>query len=252
MASHQECMDNDVSDFLRFGQVIQGSQFVSVRSCLEFEPEAIHLLCKLFQKPVVPVGLLPPLPSNEDKRDEKWEAIKAWLDSKREKSVFYVELGSEVNLSQEFMHQLAFGFEERVSDRGLVLSGWAPPLRILDHSSTGGFLTHCGWSSIIEGLSFCRALILFFGVSLDQGLNARLMHGKKVGLEIERDEMDGSFSSDLVARTIRQVMVEPEGGPLRANAWAVREIFGNVALGNKYLDHFAQFIEEYAPATGKV
>ncbi|XVF88805.1 hypothetical protein PTKIN_Ptkin19aG0081000 [Pterospermum kingtungense] len=281
--NHQQCVDEDVSDTQRGGLVIQGCQFVTLRSCSEFEPDQIRLLTKLYQKPIVPLGLLPPsLPSNDDKRDEKWEAIKAWLDSKGEKSVFYVALGSEVNLSKEFMHQLAFGieksklpfiwvvrdrplvdgdqtghqdmiippgFEERVSDRGLVLKGWAPQLRILAHASVGGFLTHCGWSSIIEGLRFGRALILFSGASSDQGLNARLLHGKKIGLEIERNEVDGSFTSDLVAKTIRQVMMEPEGEPLRANAWAMRDIFGNEELSNKYLDGFVRFIEEFAPST---
>ncbi|XP_022756434.1 UDP-glycosyltransferase 91C1-like [Durio zibethinus] len=279
MLNHQECME-DVSDFQRGGLVIQGCQFVTIRSCSQFEPDQIQLLSKLYQKPVVPLGLLPPsLPSKEDKRDEKWEAIKKWLDSKGVKSVFYVALGSEVILSQEFMHQLAFGieksnlpfiwvvrssalvegqvghqdiippgFEERVSDRGLVLRDWAPQLRILAHSSVGGFLTHCGWSSIIEALKLGRPLILFSGASSDQGLNARLLHGKKVGLEIERNEQDGSFTSDLVAQKIRQVMVEPEGEPIRANAWAMREIFGNEQLSNKYLDEFTRFIEEFAPS----
>ncbi|XVF35066.1 hypothetical protein REPUB_Repub18cG0112900 [Reevesia pubescens] len=278
MVTHQECME-DVSDFQRFGLVIQGCRFVTMRSCSEFEPDQIQLLRKLYQKPVVPVGLMPPsLTSNGDKRDEKWEAIKKWLDSKKEKSVFYVALGSEVRLSQEFMHNLAYGiekcnlpfiwvirnrpvlvegqmgdediipqgFEERVSDRGLVLRDWAPQLRILGHSSVGGFLTHCGWSSIIEALKFGRALILFSGASSDQGLNARLLHGKKVGLEIERNEQNGSFTSDLVARTIRQVMVEPEGESIRVNAWAMREIFGNEEFSNNYLDGFTRFIEEFA------
>ncbi|XVE97952.1 hypothetical protein REPUB_Repub03eG0063200 [Reevesia pubescens] len=236
MVTHYECMDEDVSDFQRLGLIIQGSQFVIVRSCSEFEPDQIQLLSKLYQKPIVPVGLLPPsLPSNEDKRDENWEAMKKWLDSKQDKSVFYVALGSEVRLSQEHMHQLAYGieksnlpfiwvvrnrplveeqigdqdiipsgFEERVSDRGLVLRDWAPQLQILAHSSVGGFLTHCGWSSIIEALKFGRALILFSGGSSDQGLNARLLHRKKVGLEIERNEQDGSFTSDLVAQSLRR------------------------------------------------
>ncbi|MBA0564548.1 hypothetical protein Golob_009484 [Gossypium lobatum] len=63
---------DDVSDFQRMGQLIQGSQFVTTRACFEFEPDEIKLLIKLYQKPVVPVGLLPPsLPSNEDKRDDK-------------------------------------------------------------------------------------------------------------------------------------------------------------------------------------
>ncbi|XWS70037.1 hypothetical protein CRYUN_Cryun03dG0014800 [Craigia yunnanensis] len=282
--SHQECMDEDVSDFQRTGQVIQGCQFVTMRSCFEFEPDQIQLLSKLYQKPVVPVRLLPPsLPSNEDKRDEEWEATKKWLDSKEKKSVFYVALGSEVSLSQELTHQLAFGleksnlpfiwvvrnrplvegqmghqnkippgFEERVSDRGLVLRDWAPQLRILAHSYVGGLLTHCGWSSIIEALKLGWALILFSGVSSDQGLNARLLHGKKVGLEIERNEQDGSFTSDLVAKTIRQVMVEPEREMIRANAWAMRETFDNEELSNNYLEGFNRLIEGFAPSALEV
>ncbi|PPS04998.1 hypothetical protein GOBAR_AA15670 [Gossypium barbadense] len=270
-------MDDDMSDIHRIGRLIQGCQFVTVRTCFEFEWDVIKLFIKLYQKPVVPVGLLPPLLSLPSNEDNKWEAIKSWLDSKGEKSVLYIAFDSEVNLSEESMHQLAFGigksnltfiwvvrnspvgegqmneiiplgFEKRVSNRGLVLRDWAPQLRILAHSSVGGFLTHCGWSSIIEALMYSRALILFFGGNSDQGLNARLLHGKKVRLEIERNEVDGSFTSDLVAATIRRVMVEPEGEVLRANAQAMREIFGNEELSNNYLNEFTRFIEEFSPS----
>ncbi|KAG4144371.1 hypothetical protein ERO13_D05G032850v2 [Gossypium hirsutum] len=228
-------------------------------TCYEFEPEALRVLSKIHQKPIVPLGLLPPSLSNiEDKGDENWETLKKWLDSKQEKSVFYVALGSEVSLSQESMHELAFGieksglpfiwvvrkppldeepfaedmipteFEERVSKQGMVLRGWAPQLRILGYSSVGGFLTHCGWSSVIESLGLGKPLILFPGGNADFGLTARLMHWKKVGFEIERNDVDGSFKSDLVAACTKRVMVDPEGEQLRANALAIKEIFGNV------------------------
>ncbi|XVF35063.1 hypothetical protein REPUB_Repub18cG0112600 [Reevesia pubescens] len=275
VVSHQECMDS-VSDFERTEIVLLSCKIMAIRSCFEFEADAFGVLSKIHQKPIVPLGLLPPsIPSNEDKGDENWEALKKWLDSKQEKSVFYVALGSEVSLSQEFMHELAFGieksglpfiwvvrnrplvegqfvddiipsrFEERVSDRGLVLRGWAPQLRVLAHSSVGGFLTHCGWSSVIESLGFGVPLILFPGGSSDLGLVARLMHGKKVGLEIERNDLDGSFTSDSVAESIKRVMVDPQGEQLRANAHAMKEVFANVELSNKYLDEFTRSIEEF-------
>ncbi|MBA0564547.1 hypothetical protein Golob_009483 [Gossypium lobatum] len=38
-------------------------------------------------------------------------------------------------------------------------------------------------------------------------------------------------------------MVDPEGEQLRANALAMKEIFGNVELSNKCLDEFTQSIE---------
>ncbi|TYI25198.1 hypothetical protein ES332_A05G034600v1 [Gossypium tomentosum] len=271
--SHKECEDI-VSDVERYATVLLNCKILTLRTCYEFEPEALRVLGKIHQKPIVPLGLLSPSLSNiEDKGDENWKALKKWLDSKQEKSVFYVALGSEVSLSQQSMHELAFGieksglpfiwvvrkpplveeqfaevmippeFEERVSKRGMVLRGWAPQLRILAHSSVGGFLTHCGWSSVIESLGLGKPLILFPGGSADLGLIARLMHWKKVGFEIERNDVDGSFKSDLVAACIKRVMVDPEGEQLRANALAMKEIFGNVELSNKCLDEFTQLIE---------
>ncbi|KAE8682584.1 putative UDP-Glycosyltransferase superfamily protein [Hibiscus syriacus] len=274
MVSHQECEDT-ISDSERHGTLILNCKILAVRSCYELEPEALRVLNKIHQKPIVPLGLLPPsLFGTEDEvGDENWEALKKWLDSKQEKSVFYVALGSEVCLSQELMHELAYGIEkselpfiwvvrnpplveersaedmippgleERVSERGLILRGWAHQLKILAHSSVGGFLTHCGWSSVIESLGVGKPLILFPVGSSDLGLVARLMQWKKVGLEIERDNVDGSFTNELVAGSIKRVMVDQEGEQLRANAHAMKEIVGSVELSNKYLYEFTQLLE---------
>ncbi|KAK0572608.1 hypothetical protein LWI29_034184 [Acer saccharum] len=283
IVSHQDCMDSAVSDWQRVGITIRDCRAFALRSCPEFEPEAFSLLSRLLQKPVLPVGLLPPTLQDTASDDEKWQVFKDWLDSKREKSVIYVALGTEVTLSQELMHELAFGleksglpfiwvvkdrplvegenmgshiipngFEDRVSGRGLVWKDWAPQLRILAHSSVGGFLTHSGWSSVIEALGLGRVLILLSGASSDTGLVARLMHSKRVGLEIERNEQDGSFTSESVAESIRRVMMSPEGETLRANAWAMREVFCNIDLHNKYLNEFTQFIESETASTRSI
>ncbi|GMI81308.1 UDP-glycosyltransferase 91C1 [Hibiscus trionum] len=275
MVSHQECEDT-ITDPERHETMLLNCKVLAVRSCYELEPDALRVLSRVNQKPIVPLGLLPPLLSNvegDSAEDENWEALKKWLDSKQEKSAFYVALGSEVNLSQELMHELAYGiekselpfiwvvrkpplveeesvkniippgFEERVSNRGLVLRGWAPQLKILAHSSVGGFLTHCGWSSVIESLGVGKPLILFPVGSSDLGLVARLMHGKQVGLEIDRNNIDGSFTSDSVAKSIKRVMVDHEGEQLRANACAMKGIFGNIELSDKYLNEFTRTLE---------
>lgn len=260
--------DSNTSDLERLGRSILGCDIVAVRACSEFEAEPLSLLKKLHASPVVPMGLLPPQNKRRHEGDGRWSELKQWLDDRKEKSVFYVALGTEVALSQESMHELACGieksdlpfvwvvgpkvspgtipsgFESRVLGRGFVWVGWAPQLDILAHPSVGGFLTHCGWSSIIEALGHGRALILFSGGFSDQGLMARLMDERRVGLEVLRDSRDGSFTSDSVAETIRRVMVEPEGKEVRANAWAAREIFGNVELGRKYHEGFARALEE--------
>ncbi|KAL3747205.1 hypothetical protein ACJRO7_016045 [Eucalyptus globulus] len=260
---HQRCMDDEVSDFSRFGHTIDGCDFVIVRSCHEFESEPLSLLPEIYQKPVLPIGLVTPAIRDEvGADDEKWKALESWLSAKREKSVLYIALGTEVILSSELTNELAAGieksglpfvwvvrnslvpagFEDRVSDRGFVWAGWAPQTRILAHEAIGGFLTHCGWNSTIEALSH----------GLPLGVMARFLHQKRVGFEVPRDEVDGSFTGNVVAESIRQVMVEPEGEPIRANAWAMKEVFGDMELQNKYMEEFAGILETSAAKDQKM
>lgn len=275
---NQDGMDDSVSDYLRAAFVLQDCRVVILRSCAEFEPDALRLLGKMLQKPVLPVGLL--APSLQDSAaGEHWPVLKDWLDSKENNSVVYAAFGTEMTLSQELLHELAYGleksglpfiwifknrplvegesgldhllppgFQDRVSGTGLVWTDWAPQLRILAHPSIGGFLTHSGWSSVIEALGLGRPLILLPGSS-DTGLVARLMHSRRLGLEVERNEQDGSFTRDSVADCIRRVVVDQEGEPLRANARAVRDIFGSTHLSYKHLDEFTRFIENYTAST---
>lgn len=279
MLKNWDGMDPDVSDLQRMADAIEGTRFVTTRSSSEFEPDATSLLKKLYGKPVVPLGFLPPSMeaisnnSHDAQGDETWETLKRWLDNKKEKSVFYIALGTEVSLSPDLMHELAYGieksrlafvwvvndrplveglmgpdiippgFETRVSDRGMIWRGFAPQLRTLAHPSVGGFLTHCGWSSVVEALGLGLPLILFSGGTSDMGLIARLMQERGLGLEVPRDEKTGSFTSDSVAELIRRVMVDEEGKSVRAKAWAMRDMFGNGELNNRCLDEFVRFLE---------
>ena len=266
MSFHDQ-MDPDFSDFFRLAKVIQGCRFVATRSCSELETDSLSLLQKLYQKPVIPVGLMPSEVKDSD-GDQSWDSLRQWLDGKTQNSVLYIALGTEVTLSQDQMNELASGieksglpfvwvvktkdhpvitgFEDLVSGRGLFWTNWAPQKQILAHPSVGGFLTHCGWSSVIEALGFGRALILFPGASSDLGLMAQLLANKRVGLEVPRDDRDGSFTVNSVSESIKRVMVEEEGEEIRKNAWAMRKIFGNVKLQIKYLDDFASILENYS------
>lgn len=46
------------------------------------------------------------------------------------------------------------GFEDKIKENGhgLLVRGWAPQVLILEHEAIGGFVTHCGWNSILEGV----------------------------------------------------------------------------------------------------
>ena len=54
----------------------------------------------------------------------------------------------------------------------MCFSGWAPQMQILKHPATGGFLSHCGWNSILE--TVCAGVpILAWPSAAEQHLNAR-------------------------------------------------------------------------------
>lgn len=253
--------ESGVSDTVRFLASIDGCDLVLFRTSYEFEPEWFDIICEFYRKPVIPIGVLPPSLEDDQFDDyENWDSIKKWLDEQPVNSVVFVALGSEAVLSQVELTELALGLEcsglpffwvirksitestqlpngflERIKDRGVVNIGWVPQVRMLSHSSIGGFLTHCGWNSAIEGLSFGRVLI-FFPVMNDQGLNVRLLRGKKLGVEIPRNEKDGSFTRESVAASIKLAIVSEEGEELRANAREVKGLFGDKSKNDHYID----------------
>ncbi|KAK6150334.1 hypothetical protein DH2020_015266 [Rehmannia glutinosa] len=237
--------ESGFSDFYRGGKVIVGSDLILVRHCYEFEPDWVTLLEELHNRPVLPLGLMPPTVQNhnntdKDGDDEIWVSIKNWLDGQNRGSVVYVALGSEVTPSQDQLN----GFEERVKGRGIVWRSWVPQLKILSHDSVGGFLTHCGWSSIVEGLMFGYPLITL-PFLVDQGLNSRVIVEKQLGVEIPRNEEDGSYTRNSVADSVKLVMLENDGKKFRERAKDVATIFGDTALHSRYIDNFVNFLENH-------
>lgn len=262
--------DSGPSVISRFVQTLARSRFVATRSCPELEPEAFPLLTRLYGKPAVPLGLLPPQPDGTRgvSRSTEDDSTMRWLDAQPAKSVVYVALGTEAPLRVELLRELAHGLElagtrflwalrtpagvqedsiipdgfvERTGDRGLVATRWVPQVRVLAHGAVAAFLTHCGWGSIVEGLQFGHPLIMLpiFG---DQGPNARLMEEWKVGLQVARNEKDGSFDRHGVAGAVRAVAVEEEGKVLATNARKLQHIVADRACQERCIDVFIQHL----------
>ena len=115
-------------------------------------------------------------------------------------------------------------------------------MRVLAHGAVGAFLTHTGWSSLMESFLFGHPLVML-PLFADQCVTARAMAARAVGLEVPRDERDGSFAGVDVARTVRRVMAEgEEGKALARNARAFQEILCNRAKQDKYVDELVEHL----------
>ncbi len=77
----------------------------------------------------------------------------------------------------------------------------------------------------------------------DQGLIARFLEEKQAGIEVPRNEQDGSFTRDSVAETLRLVMKDEKGKIYRDKAKEMTTIFGDRDLQYRYIDKFVEFLE---------
>ncbi|GJM96330.1 hypothetical protein PR202_ga13154 [Eleusine coracana subsp. coracana] len=254
----------------RFLQTFDKCKILAYRSCLEFEPESMPLLPNIFNKPVIPLGLLPP-PAGGHKQERESPAL-TWLDEQPPKSVVYVAFGSELPLIVEQLHEIALdlelagqrflwalrkpngvdpdadvlppGFEARTRGRGLVATGWVPQSSILARAAVGAFMTHCGWSSTIEGLR-CGHPMVMLPVYGDQWPNARMMEARKVGVKVPKHVKDGSFDRDGIAGAVRAVMCEEEGKRVFAeNANKMQDIVAG-KCHERHIDEFVQCLRTY-------
>ncbi|CAJ2664929.1 unnamed protein product [Trifolium pratense] len=186
----------------------------------------------------------------------------SWLDKQQPCSVLYVSFGSGGTLSQEQIDELALGLElsnqrflwvvrapsssssstayfsaqndldplqflpsgflERTKEKGMVIPSWAPQIQILSHGSIGGFLSHCGWNSVLESVMHGVPLITW-PLFAEQRMNAVLLsEGLKVGLR-PRVHENGIVGRVEISHVIKCLMEEEEGEKLRNNMKELKE-----------------------------
>ncbi|CAL4912553.1 unnamed protein product [Urochloa decumbens] len=159
--------------------------------------------------------------------DESEDACIKFLDSKPAASVLYVSFGSQNTIPAAQMTELArgleasgrpfiwavrppvefdgdeefraewlpAGFEDRVAAtaRGVVVRGWAPQVGILAHASTGAFLSHCGWNSVLESL-WHGVPVVGWPLLADQVFDSRLLEEELgVGVEVASGRVFGGL-----------------------------------------------------------
>jgi hypothetical protein len=152
------------------------------------------------------------------------KALALGLESSQQPFIWVVRPPLEAPLNSEFSAEfLPEGFEERVKEkkRGLLIRKWAPQLLILSHPSTGGFLSHCGWNSVLESLSQ-GVPIIGWPMAAEQFANSKVLEEVGVCIEMWRGK-DGELKRETVERTVRMLMKEEKGNRLRQKAKEIRE-----------------------------
>jgi len=247
------------------------SDAIGFKGCREIEGPYVDYLKQEFGKPVLLSGPVLPEPP-KTVLDEKWGS---WLNRFEDGSLVYCALGSEWKLTLEQFHELLLGleltgypflailkppvgfetiedalpegFEERVKEKGIVHSGWIQQQLILEHSSVGCFVTHCGAGSLTEGLTNNCQMVLIPHLDGDHIINAKIMGRElKVGVEVKKGEEDGLFTKESVCEAVKIVMDDENeiGREVRNNHDKLRNLLLNQDLESSCVDGFCEKLQE--------
>jgi hypothetical protein len=170
--------------------------------------------------PISPLCLARPAPTSRHGGAPAWMR---WLDEKAAagRAVLYVALGTFMAVQEAQLREVAnglersgldflwavrpvdvvlsAGFEERVRGRGLVVREWVDQCAILEHGCVRGFLSHCGWNSMLE--SICAGVpVAAWPMAVEQPLNAKLAVDElRIGLKVSAaGNDDDTVTSGLV------------------------------------------------------
>ncbi|KAK4581188.1 hypothetical protein RGQ29_024747 [Quercus rubra] len=222
---------------------------IIVNTFMEMESYALNSFLDGETPPVYPVGPVVSLKSGAhlSPNGVHYKHIMTWLDDQPASSVVFLSFGSMGSLSEPQVREIAFGllngnfrflwslrvpqqkekekglghndnrniedflpkgFLERTSGHGIICE-WIPQGEVLAHKAIGGFVSHCGWNSILESLWF-GVPIVTWPLFAEQQLNAFKLV-KELGLAVEmkledRNSGDHLVLEDEVEKAIRCVM----------------------------------------------
>lgn len=270
---HVQSLPDDVLDFIvRQTNLMRKATWILSNSVsLEIERDVEEELQK--EMPIMSVGPLLVLTphSAADLGVSLWhddETCLDWLKGRPPASVLYIAFGSLVVFSSQQIQEIAMGleasqqpflwalrpesvvgeewtilqdeFQSRTADRGRVVS-WAPQRQVLEQEAVGGFLTHCGWNSVME--SICRGKpMLGCPRFAEQRMNCRLLEEWKVGRRL-REGPNGLLERSEVEEQIRAFMGSQEAPKIRSRcvelkAEVLRSVLNEDGSSSRNLNNF--------------
>uniref|UniRef100_A0A1J3D3H9 Glycosyltransferase n=1 Tax=Noccaea caerulescens TaxID=107243 RepID=A0A1J3D3H9_NOCCA len=255
--------DQQCRECVRCGEEVPMSDGVLVNTWEELQGNTLAALredgesSRVMKVPVYAIG---PIIRTNGPVEKPNSIIFEWLDQQKDRSVVYVCLGSGGALSFEQTIELALGLElsgqrflwvlrrptsylvasssdddqvseslpegflDRTRSVGLVVTHWAPQVEILSHGSIGGFLSHCGWSSVLESLTN-GVPIVAWPLYAEQWMNATLLT-EELGVAVRTSELPSKrvIGREEVASLVRKIVAEEdeEGRKVRAKAEEVK------------------------------
>nr|QLF98861.1 2-hydroxyflavanone C-glycosyltransferase [Scutellaria baicalensis] len=230
---------------------------VLINTFNSFESEAIEAVRRNGVDHILPIGPL-----------ESYDAKKAhdlpWLDEQPPESVLFVSFGSRTALSKEQIRELGAALEksgcrflwvlkggkvdkedkeevedmlgasfvERTKKKGLIVKGWVKQEQILAHPAIGGFVSHCGWNSVIEAARL-GVPVLAWPQHGDQSVNAGVVEKAGLGLWVREWGWGQTklIGREEIAEKMIEVMQDEKlrvsAGEVRAKAKETREVDGD-------------------------
>ncbi|XP_074275226.1 anthocyanidin 3-O-glucosyltransferase 2-like [Silene latifolia] len=225
---------------LNLGRKFRELKGILVNTYVELEPFANND-DKNFP-PIYPVGPILELDHQRRRKsgNEEKESVLRWLDGQPKSSVVFLCFGSAGCFAEEqvkeiakglekseyrflwtlrnpppvgmpwtagdngtFLEALPEGFLDRTKHIGKVI-GWAPQVEVLAHPAVGGFVSHCGWNSILESFWF-GVPIATWPLALEQQLNAfELVTELELAVEIKMDYNKETNNFLVTAEEIEQ------------------------------------------------
>lgn len=129
-------------------------------------------------------------------------------------------------LDDQIGKHLPEGFVERIKNKnvGLFLHEWAPQVTILKHPSIGGFVSHCGWGSVLESLTN-GVPIIAWPLYAEQRMNAALLV-EELGVAVRTVVSPGKnvVEREEIASLVRKVILVDQNGKRNHVRERVKEV----------------------------
>ncbi|KAG8646191.1 hypothetical protein MANES_10G133650v8 [Manihot esculenta] len=172
-----------------------------------------------------PVYCTGPLIVTNNQTDGDTECLN-WLESQPSQSVIFLCFGSLGLFSMEQLREIASGLERSGQrflwvEKGLVVKSWAPQVAVLNHKSVGGFVTHCGWNSVLEAVSAGVPMVAWPLYAEQKFNRLMLVEEMKIALPMKEDE-NGFVTGLEVEKRVNELMQSDSGKSVRERTIAMK------------------------------